>query len=97
MLLGKFSFIQVCFYQVLKFVKFNVASYDIFFFEDECGFCYGFDSFALILGLPKVDKVPCKFHEIKIKLEGGGGIILQPFLPLKEKKNSIPTMCQELC
>lgn len=42
-----------------------MAFYDVFFFDDKCGFCYGFDSFAFILGLPKVGVFLYKFHEIK--------------------------------
>ena len=59
MLLEKSSFIQVCFCKLFKLVKFKVAFYDIVFFEDKCRFCNGFDSFTLILDLPKVGIFPC--------------------------------------
>lgn len=44
-----------------------MAISDVFFFEDKCRFCYSFDSFALLLSLPKVGVFPYKFREIKIK------------------------------
>lgn len=94
--MGKFSFIQVCFSKFFKLGKLNVAFYDVFFFEGKCRSCYDFDSFDLILCLPKVGKFPYEFHEIKIQLERKGGIILQSFIPLKKTTYQMPTMCQEL-
>jgi hypothetical protein len=45
-----------------------VAFSDIFFFEDTCKFCYGFDSFVLILSLLKVGIFLFNFNELKTKL-----------------------------